>query len=185
VPLFVSAVDDADALVRRGRALAWTLGNAALLQVPAGSRAAVLGSLREAQTRPSSTIALVFGASRGALDETELELLRDQARLALAHLAEDAPQRPWLDALGAAPARWELPIALDADQVLVIPRMSALARLQDFRSEVTPIPTPTPIPIPTPIPTPTPTPIPTPTPTPTPIPIPTPTPIPTLRYGPN
>jgi len=29
-----------------------------------------------------------------------------------------------------------LPIALDADEVLVIPRLSALARLQDFRSEV-------------------------------------------------
>jgi hypothetical protein len=54
----------------------------------------------------------------------------------LAHLAPDAPQRPWLDALCAARAGWELPIGLDADDVLVIPRLSALARLQDFRSEV-------------------------------------------------
>ena len=38
--------------------------------------------------------------------------------------------------LGAAPARWELPVALDADEVLVTPRLSALARLQDFRAEV-------------------------------------------------
>lgn len=136
VRLFVSADDHGDALVRRGRALAWSLGNAALLRVPAGSRAAALRWLREAQTRPSGTIALVFGASRGEVDEAELELLRDQARRALAHLAADAPQRPWLDALGSAPARWELPIALDADEVLAIPRLSALARLQDFRSEV-------------------------------------------------
>jgi hypothetical protein len=136
VPLFVPAVDREDPLVRRGRALAWTLGNAALLRVPAGARAAVLRSLRGAQTRPSSTIALVFDAPQGALDKTELELLRDQARLAVAHLAPDAPQRPWLDALGAARAAWELPIALEAGEVLVIPRLSALARLKDFHSEV-------------------------------------------------
>jgi hypothetical protein len=136
VPLFQSAADPGDALLRRGRALAWGLGNAALLRVPAGSRTALLQSLRAAQTRPSTTIALVFGASRGTLDEAELDLLRDQARLALAHLAADAPLRPLLDALGTAPVSWELPIAFDADQVLVIPRLGAMARLQDFRSEV-------------------------------------------------
>jgi hypothetical protein len=136
VPLFAQAADDADALVRRARALAWALGNAAVLRVPAGSREALLRSLREAQTRPSSTIALIFGASRGALDAAELELLRDQARVALAHLPAGAPQRPWLDALCVAKASWELPVRLDADEVLVVPRLSALARLQDFRSEV-------------------------------------------------
>jgi hypothetical protein len=136
VALFAPAADPGDALIRRGRALAWGLGNAALLRVPAGSRAAFLQSLRAAQTRPSTTIALVFGAPRGTLDEAELELLRDQARLALAHLAVDAPLRPWLDALGTAPVSWELPVAFDADQVLVIPRLSAMARLQDFRAEV-------------------------------------------------
>jgi hypothetical protein len=136
VPLFATADDHDDALVRRGRALAWSLGNAALLRVPTGSRAARLQSLRAVQTRPSSTIALVFGAPRGALDEAELERLRDQARTALAHLTPDSPQRPWLDALVAARASWELPIAFDADDVLVVPRLSALARLQEFRAEV-------------------------------------------------
>ena len=70
------------------------------------------------------------------LDEVELELLREQARRALAHLGPGAPQRPWLEALGAVRANWELPIALDPNDVLVIPRLSALARLQDFHSEV-------------------------------------------------
>jgi hypothetical protein len=96
----------------------------------------VLEELRRAQTRPSSTIALVFGASRGAIDEAELELLRDQARRALAHLPPDSPQRPWLDALSGARSTWELPIAFDAEEVLVIPRLSAMARLQDFHSDV-------------------------------------------------
>jgi hypothetical protein len=136
VPLFLPAVDRGDPLVRRGCALAWTLANAARVRVPAGSRSALLRSLREAQTRPLGAIALVFGEPRGALDEAELGPLRDQARLARAHLAANAPQRAWLDALSGARAGWELPIALDADEVLVIPRLSALARLQDFHSEV-------------------------------------------------
>jgi hypothetical protein len=136
VPLFAPAVDRADALVRRGLALAWSLGNAALLRPPAGSRVALLRSLRAAQTGPSGTIALVFDAPRGALDEPGLEGLRVQARRALAHLAPDAPHRPWLEALASARAQWELPIALDAGEVLVVPRLSAMARLQDFHAEV-------------------------------------------------
>jgi hypothetical protein len=136
LPLFASDVDPDDALARRGRALAWSLGNAALLRTPAASREARLQSLRRAQLRPSSTIALVFGAPRGALDDAELTLLRGRARSMLADLAADAPLRPWLEALGTTPPSWELPISFDADQVLVIPRLSVLARLQDFRSEV-------------------------------------------------
>ena len=136
VPLFASAVDRGDPRVRHGLAAAWALGNAALLRVPPSSRSARLQSLRAAQTRPSGTIALVFDAPRGALDEAELERLRAQARRALAQLDPDAPKRPWLDALAATPARWELPIALDVGEVLVVPRLSALARLQDFHAEV-------------------------------------------------
>ncbi len=136
VSLFSPADDPADALVRRGRALAWAVASAGLLRVAAGSRPALLRALRAAQLRSSSTLALVFDAVRGKVDEAELDLLRQEARRALAHLAPDAPQRPWLHALGAAPADWELPIELDADQVLVVPRLSALARLQDFTAEV-------------------------------------------------
>ena len=136
VPLFVPAAEHEEALVRRGRALAWTLGNAVVLHVLASSRAALVRSLRQAQTRPSGTIALVFDAPRGVLDGAKLDLLRDEAREHVARLARDAPQRPWLDALGAARPEWALPIALDADAVLVIPRLSALARLKEFQAEV-------------------------------------------------
>lgn len=137
VPLFTATDDDRnDALVRRGRALAWSLGNAALLRVPASSRAVVLQALRRVQTRPSGTIALVFAAPRGTLDEAELERLREQARAAMAHLPPDSTQRSWLDALTAARPSWELPLAFEADEILVVPRLSAMARLQDFREEV-------------------------------------------------
>jgi len=136
VPLFAPATDPDDTLVRRGRALVWALGNAGLLRVPASSRAVLLRSLQDAQTRPAGTIALVYGAPRGTLDETELELLRQQARRVTGHLAPDTPRRSRIDALVATSADWALPIGLDPDEVLVIPRLSALARLRDFDSEI-------------------------------------------------
>jgi hypothetical protein len=136
VPLFGPAADPPDAVVRRGRALAWALANGARLRVPASSRPALLLALRQAAVRPSSTIALVFDASRGTLDATELDLARQQARQAVAFLPAHATGRPWIEALGAARADWALPIALDADELLVIPRLGALARLQDFRAEI-------------------------------------------------
>jgi hypothetical protein len=136
-PLFVPASDRVDdPQLRHGRALAWALGNAALLRVPEGSRATLLASLQQAQTRASSTIALVFGAPRGTLDAAQLEPLREEAHQALVHLAPEAAQRPWLDALAAVRATWELPVRFDADQVLVVPRLSALARLQEFHAEL-------------------------------------------------
>jgi hypothetical protein len=143
VPLFVpvaaprlSRAESDDALVRRGRALAWALGNAALLRVPATARAPLLHSLRQAQARPSGTLAMVFDAARGKLDEAELDLLHREARRLLADIAADSPQRFWLDALLGAQAEWQLPIALEADELLVVPRLSSMARLEDFVSEV-------------------------------------------------
>jgi hypothetical protein len=135
-PLFARTAIEGEALVRRGRALAWALGNAALIRVPATRRDDVLRALHEAQLRPSGTLSMVFGTARGALDASELALLRREARRALERLRPDAPQRPWLEAIDGAHAEWELPIALDADEVLVVPRLGALARLQDFASEV-------------------------------------------------
>jgi hypothetical protein len=136
VPLLgpVSAGDDA--LQRRGRALAWALGHAALLRAPPETRSQLLSSLRAAQVRPAGTIAMVFDASRGSLDANELDALRREARRAIEPLRAEALQRPWLEALAAARPEWELPVALDADQVLVVPRLRVLARLADFVSEV-------------------------------------------------
>jgi hypothetical protein len=104
--------------------------------VAAPARAGILASLREAQLRPGGTIAIVFAESRATIDPNELELLRHEARRALDQVRPDAPQRPWLEALAAAQPSWELPVALDADELLVVPRLSALARLPDFVSEI-------------------------------------------------
>jgi hypothetical protein len=92
--------------------------------------------LQEARRKPRGTIAMVFGASQGTLDEAELVRLRDQARQSLDQLPAGVPLRPWLEALAAAPTSWKLPVDLQDDQVLVVPRLSALARLRDFAAEV-------------------------------------------------
>jgi len=136
LPLFAPTAEAGDALSRRGRALAWSLGNAAVLRVPASARAVLLQALREAQPRPSGTFAMVFDATRGKLDEVELDLLRGQAHRALVDIAADSPRRPWLAAIEATQAGWQLPIVLATDQLLVIPRLSALARLRDFTAEI-------------------------------------------------
>ncbi len=135
-PLFVRGPGEDDALLRRGRTLAWALGHAALLRAGARDRARLLRSLRDTQLRPGGTIAVVFAESRGTIDHAELDRLRYEARRALERLRPDAPQRPWLEALDAAPPSWELPVALGDDEVLVVPRLSALARLPDFVCEV-------------------------------------------------
>ncbi len=136
VPLFAPSADAGDALTRRGRALAWSLTNAALIRVPASSRLVVIHALLEEQPRPTGTVAMVFDATRGSLDEAELDLLRRQAHRTLADIAADSPRRPWLAAIEATQANWQLPIVLAADELLVIPRLSALARLRDFTSEI-------------------------------------------------
>jgi hypothetical protein len=136
-PLFVPpAAAAGDALVRRGRVLAWAWGNAALLRVLTSGREGLVRALRAAQLHQPGTVAVVFGASQGTLDAVELDRLRSEARRALAQLAPNAPQRAWLEALDTARPDWHLPVPLEPDQVLVIPRLSALARLQDFASEV-------------------------------------------------
>ncbi|HLK35831.1 MAG TPA: hypothetical protein VKU41_03695 [Polyangiaceae bacterium] len=137
VPLFAAASSEPeDPLARRARSLAWALSNAARVRAPPSSRTALVRSLRTAQRRPSSAVAIVFDAARGTLDGTELDLLRREARRAMEPLGPDAPQRPWLEAVAGAQATWELPIDLEPGELLVVPRLSALARLADFTSEV-------------------------------------------------
>jgi hypothetical protein len=136
VPLFGTASGEGDSMLRRGRALTWALADAGLLRASAAGRAQLLHSLREAQLRSAGVAAMVFAASSGNIDPSELDPLRHEARRSLETLRPDAPQRPWLEALDQAPASWELPVALDPDELLVVPRLSALARLPDFVSEV-------------------------------------------------
>jgi hypothetical protein len=136
VPVFAPPAPEEEALVRRGRALAWTLSNAALIRAPDSARPALIGALQEARRQPMGTIAMVFASAEGTLDEAELARLRGQARQSLEEIPPRAPLRPWLEALAAAPMTWKLPVDLRVGEVLVVPRLSALARLADFRAEV-------------------------------------------------
>ncbi|HTQ07408.1 MAG TPA: hypothetical protein VMI54_26310 [Polyangiaceae bacterium] len=135
IPLFAPE-EPADALGRRARALAWAFGHAALLRAPGDARARLLEELRRAALRSSGTIALVFDADHGTLDDAELGGLEADARRALAHWPADAPGQAWLGALAAAPGAWRLPFALGPDELFVVPRLSALARLRDFDAEL-------------------------------------------------
>lgn len=139
LPLFAAGgalPEQGERLARRARALAWSWGNAALLRAPDNTRAALLEELRKAQLRRGGTVAAVFAGDHGKLNSVELDQLRTDARRALARLSPDAKERSWLAALAVAPAEWKLPVTLPADELLVVPRLSALARLQDFDAEL-------------------------------------------------
>jgi hypothetical protein len=133
VPLF--APPTSDRLEARGRSLAWALTDAAILRVSPSKRAAFSTSLRE-KALASTTIALVFDTSEGDLDEQQLSSLRDEARRALKHLDSAAPSRASVDSMGKAEAHWKLPVTLGRDEILVVPRLSALARLPAFEADV-------------------------------------------------
>jgi hypothetical protein len=132
VPLFSPPGDDR--LVRRARGLSWALSNAAIVRASAETRPAILSALREKQR--SGNVALIFTSSRGTLDEEQLALLRAQAKRALTHLPPNAPQRAWLEIAGNAKASWSLPVALGPDEILVVPRLSASARLPRFEADL-------------------------------------------------
>jgi hypothetical protein len=141
VPLFTTVTkptetEPDDPVIRRARGLAWALGNAGLIQATASTRVPLLRALQDARARRDSTIALAFGASRGTLDARSLDVLHLQARAAIDLLSPGAPQRRWLAMLAEAPASWSLPVELRDDEILVVPRLGALAHLQDFNAEV-------------------------------------------------
>jgi hypothetical protein len=83
VPLFGKPT--ADPHERRARALTWSLSHAAIVRAKA-SQSALVAALHERQGAPKGTIALVFAAPNGALDEGALHQLREEAARALAHL---------------------------------------------------------------------------------------------------
>jgi hypothetical protein len=120
---------------RRARALAWALSHCAVLRARAAPDG-LASALHERQGQPKGTVALVFSSRAGALDEGQMQQLRAQATRALAHLPAKAPERFWLEAIGRAGASWSLPVALEPNELLVVPRLSVLARLKDFTAEL-------------------------------------------------
>ncbi len=121
-------------LARRGASLAWAVAHAAVLRT--SSPATLAQALRVRQQRPDSTIALVLVQKSGTLDAAQLSALQEQARRGARLLDEATAQRRWLEALAAAPSGWALPLPLGPYEVLVVPRLSALARLSDFHAEL-------------------------------------------------
>ena len=133
IPLFRERQDDG--LERRARGMAWAFSNAALLRAP-GRVVQVRDELQQRATQPDSTLALVFTRSSGSLDATEMGALQHEATRALRYLPEGAHERFWMEALAQPPAQWTLPLHLDADELLVVPRLGALARVPEFVGEI-------------------------------------------------
>jgi hypothetical protein len=133
IPLFRERQDEG--LERRARGMAWALSGAAVLRAP-GRAAELRGVLLEAAAMPDSTIALVFSGSAGALDATQVAALQHASARSLRYVGPDSKERFWLEALADPAAEWRLPIRLDADELLVVPRLGALARVTEFVAEV-------------------------------------------------
>ncbi len=123
-----------DTLERRGAFAAWALAHAALVRSP--TKDALVEALRAEQQQPGSALALVLSARSGSVAAGQRDAFERQARRGIPLLPEDAPERRWLEALAHAPAGWSLPVPLEADEVLVIPRLASLARLHEFAAEI-------------------------------------------------
>lgn len=125
-----------DTVERRVRNVVWAWSHAALIR-PKGPVAAFVAALRRRAVQPTTTIALVFARSSGQLNAASLAALRREARQAQAQTPPKSPERYWLRAVTHAPAKWSLPVPIAAGDVLVVPRLSALARPQDFVADIT------------------------------------------------
>jgi hypothetical protein len=133
IPLFRERQDDG--LERRARGMVWTLSNAALLRAP-GRVEAVREALQQRAIQTDSTIALVFTKSSGSFDATGLSAIQREASRALRYVPAEANGHSWLEALAQPAPQWALPIQLEPDELLVIPRLGALARVNEFVLEV-------------------------------------------------
>lgn len=129
------------ALGARARFLAWSVSHARILGLRSEQEARDCAeALRERRRRDSSAMSLVL-----TKDDLELrpvperdDLQRAARRLGAAIAASERRNPERLEALGrAAPAGHVTPwLDLDASMVLVVPRLSALARLGDLSREV-------------------------------------------------
>lgn len=129
-----------DTLARRARFMAWPFSCAIKLRVQGGRAGELATALRQAADRSDGLIAFVLGGS----EPDGAAAVREQARRVLT-LAErhgtKTDRADLLAGLAAAPSPSTL-AALDrtfaraADEIVVVPRMSALSRLHGFEDEV-------------------------------------------------
>jgi hypothetical protein len=133
IPVFRERLDDG--VERRARGMAWAFSNAALLRAP-GRVEQVRDALQQRAIQPDSNIALVFTSSSGSLDAASLGALQREATRALRYLPEGARERFWLEALAQPSVQWALPVQLNAEDLLVVPRLGALARVPEFVGEI-------------------------------------------------
>jgi hypothetical protein len=134
LPLLTDATFAEDTHTRRARGLAWALSHAAIVR--AHGSALELGRVLRERLKASGTMALVFTATAGTLEAVPLGVLRAQAARAVSHLPQKAAGRGWLEAMAHAEPGWTLPVALEPDEIMVVPRLSALARMKDFEAEL-------------------------------------------------
>src|SRR5262249_17809175 len=122
---------------RRARFAAWSLTRAILLRTSPEHLAELQRVLRALADREDATVALVFFGDDGSNRSGEAELGTAAGRLARllgrAGLADFPLVAAWAEPAAETPS---LPIELGENDVLVVPRMGALARLQDFRAEL-------------------------------------------------
>jgi hypothetical protein len=124
---------------RRARFAAWAVSGAALLRFDDGDDArAAAARLRARAAERDSRIALVVGA--GGFDASlvpELVALRAAAARVAARLHDDDERRALLDEI--ARARWTAPpswLQLETRELLVVPRLGAIAALGTFAAEI-------------------------------------------------
>jgi hypothetical protein len=66
----------------------------------------------------------------------ELTALRHQAERALPRLEPDTSARRWLEALAQVPRGFSVPLQFSSGEAIVVPRLSALAKLDQFDAEI-------------------------------------------------
>ena len=124
---------------RRARALVWVWSHAAILVLPdkASLRTAHLLLQEQAQALPSM-LAAVYSADAFAPVSPEIvesaRALNSELR-SLSSRITPTPERAWLEAI-AEGAQASTPIALRPNELLLLPRVSALARAGDVQREV-------------------------------------------------
>lgn len=145
VPLWRATADSE--LERRARFLAWAATAAAIIELPSEEgRTESMRRLRERTAMPETTIALVLDRSAlGFAPVAERDALKEAAhRLGRAMAANKRADRTDLESLGrTAPVGRSAPwLALGPRSVLLVPRLSASVRAEDFTREITAFATP-------------------------------------------